>query len=261
MGLYFMNGAWRWAGARAIGTSHLKTDTPCQDYACAKLFPTRDGPVMAAVVSDGAGSASLAEFGSRTVCVSFLKACRDFLTRSALDDLDEEVVWDWVDAIREVINQKARTAEARPRDFAATLVALLVAEERSVVIHVGDGAAVIRREGSEEWEVPSWPYQGEYASTTSFVTDDPHPRLEVVWIEGPVAEFAVFSDGIERMVLDHVSKTAHGPFFNRMLAPLKSSAAETVDKALSFALRDYLDSANVCERTDDDKSLILGLRT
>lgn len=216
---------------------------------------------MAAVVSDGAGSASLAEFGSRTVCVSFLKACRDFLTRSALDELDEEIVWDWVDAIREAINQKARTAEARPRDFAATLVALLVAEERSVVIHVGDGAAVIRREGSEEWEVPSWPYQGEYASTTSFVTDDPQPRLEIVSIEGRVAEFAVFSDGIERMVLDHVSKTAHGPFFDRMLAPLKSSAAETVDKALSLALRDYLHSANVCERTDDDKSLILGLRT
>lgn len=256
-----MNGAWRWAGARAIGTSHLKTDTACQDYACAKLFLTQDGPVMAAVVSDGAGSASLSEFGSRTVCIGFLRACRDFLIRSTLDELDEDTVWDWVDAIREAINQKAKAAEARPRDFAATLVALLVAGERSVVIHVGDGAAAIRREGSEDWEVPSWPYQGEYASTTSFVTDDPQPRLEVIPISGRIAEFAVFSDGIERMVLDHVTKTAHGPFFNRMLAPLKMSVAETVDKALSVALRDYLDSPNVCERTDDDKSLILGLRT
>ncbi|MGM5056037.1 PP2C family serine/threonine-protein phosphatase [Rhizobium leguminosarum] len=261
MGLYFMNGEWRWAAARAIGTSHLKTASPCQDYACAKLFLTQDGPVMAAVVSDGAGSASLAEFGSRTVCISFLKACREFLIRSTLDDLDEEVVWDWVDAIREAINQKAKAAEARPRDFAATLVALLVAEERCVVIHVGDGAAVIKREGCDEWEVPSWPYQGEYASTTSFVTDDPQPRLEVISIEDRVAEFAVFSDGIERMVLDHVSRTPHGPFFDRMLAPLKSSLAQKVDKTLSLALRDYLDSANVCERTDDDKSLILGLRT
>lgn len=256
-----MNGTWRWAGARAIGTSHVKTGTPCQDYACAKLFLTRDGAVMAAVVSDGAGSASLAEFGSRTVCVTFLRACQDFLARSSLNDLGEDIVWDWIDTVREAINQKAKSASARPRDFAATLVALLVSENRSVVIHIGDGAAVVRLEGAEEWEVPSWPFQGEYASTTSFVTDDPQPRLEIVWVEGRVEEFAVFSDGIERMVLDHVSKVAHGPFFNRMLAPLKSSTADNVDKSLSLALKEYLDSANVCDRTDDDKSLILGLRT
>ncbi|PKA43202.1 protein phosphatase 2C domain-containing protein [Rhizobium sullae] len=256
-----MNGTWRWAGARSIGTSHIKNNTPCQDYACAREFLTSDSSVMVAIVSDGAGSASLAEFGSRTVCIAFLKACRQFLVRSSLAELDEDVVWDWIDAVREAINHKAKAANARPRDFAATLVAVLVGDRTSIVIHIGDGAAVIRRAETEEWEVPSWPYQGEYASTTSFVTDDPQPRLEVVVVEGQIAEFAVFSDGIERLVLDHVNKTAHGPFFNRMLAPLKVSSARSVDKELSNALRVYLDSPNVCERTDDDKSLILGLRT
>ncbi|CDM60027.1 protein phosphatase 2C domain-containing protein (plasmid) [Rhizobium sp. T136] len=169
-----MIGKWRWAAARSIGTSHLKNGTPCQDYVCAKEFLTRHGSVMAAVVSDGAGSASHAEFGSRTVCIGLLKSCRAFLFDAALAELNEDVVWDWIDATRETINVKASFAKVRPRDFAATLVAVLVGEEASIVIHVGDGAAVIRRSGCDEWEVPYWPYQGEYASTTSFVTDDPH---------------------------------------------------------------------------------------
>jgi hypothetical protein len=165
-----------------------------------------------------------------------------------------------MDAIREAINTKAKTMDARPRDFAATLVAVLVAPESAVAVHVGDGAIALKRSGIDEWEVPSWPFQGEYASTTSFVTDDPQPRLVVSFVEGTVEEFAVFSDGIERLVLDHVSKTPHHPFFNRMLAPLKASRVLSRDPDLSAALESYLESAAVCERTDDDKSLILGLR-
>ncbi len=255
-----MEGSWRWAGARSIGTSHLKNGTPCQDYACAKEFLTRDGSVMTAVVSDGAGSASHAEYGSRTVCLTFLRACRDFLARAPLTSLNEDVVWDWIDLIREAINAKAVIAKARPRDFAATLVAILAGEDFSVVIHIGDGAVVMKRAGFEEWEVPSWPFQGEYASTTAFVTDDPQPRLTITAIDGVVEQFAVFSDGIERLVLDHVAKTPHHPFFNRMLAPLKASDVVAGDNNLSNALKEYLESPSVCERTDDDKSLILGLR-
>ncbi|WFU50727.1 PP2C family serine/threonine-protein phosphatase [Sinorhizobium terangae] len=255
-----MNGNWRWAGARSIGTSHLKNGTACQDYACAKQFLTDDGPVMAAVVSDGAGSASRAEIGSRMVCFSFLRACREFLIRESLQSLSEEIVWDWIDSIREGIGVRAQFADLRPRDFAATLIAVLAGPENSIVIHVGDGAAVLKRSGSDVWEVPSWPYQGEYASTTSFITDDPQPRLSVVSIDDTVDEFALFSDGIERLVLDHAAKLPHAPFFNRMLAPLKASSEFGDDKQLSMALQSYLDSPSVCDRTDDDKSLILGVR-
>ncbi|MGF9566645.1 PP2C family serine/threonine-protein phosphatase [Neorhizobium sp. BT27B] len=260
MGFRLMDVSWRWAGARSIGTSHIKTGTPCQDYACAKEFYTHEGPVMVAVVSDGAGSALHAEIGSRTVCLAFLKACRSFLARSSLSSLIEDDVWDWIDGVREAINIRAKAANARPRDFAATLVAVLAAPNLSVVVHIGDGAVVLKQAGTEEWLVPSWPFQGEYASTTSFVTDDPQPRLVVTVVEGIVDEFAVFSDGIERLVLDHVSKSAHQPFFTRMLAPLKASRGRSFERDLSRALQKYLETPAVCERTDDDKSLILGLR-
>ncbi|WP_376745797.1 protein phosphatase 2C domain-containing protein [Sinorhizobium psoraleae] len=40
-----------------------------------------------------------------------------------------------------------------PRDFAATLAAVLTGPENSIVVHVGDGAAVLKRSGSDAWEV------------------------------------------------------------------------------------------------------------
>lgn len=255
-----MTGKWRWAGARSIGTSHLKNGTVCQDFACAKEFEADAGPTIVAVVSDGAGSALRAEVGSRTASASFLRSCQNYLRLQTLSSLDVDTIWDWLDAAREAINTKAQATGLRPRDYAATLVAILAGPSRTVVVHIGDGAAVIKRSGSESWEVPSWPYQGEYASTTSFITDDPQPRVAISFIESAVDEFALFSDGIERLVLDHVARTPHAPFFNRMLAPLKALEEFGASKDLSVALRAYLDSEQVCGRTDDDKSLILACR-
>lgn len=260
MGIDCMTNSWRWAGARSIGTSHIRTNTACQDFAGAKLFMRPEGPIIAAVVSDGAGSASHAEAGSKLVCLSFLRACREFLVTKPVEELVEEDVWNWIDEIREAVNARANSIALRPRDFASTLVAVLAGAQTSIVIHIGDGAAVWKKAGSDDWEVPSWPYHGEYASTTAFVTDDPQPKLSYLRIDEAIDEFALFSDGIERLVLEQTTRSAHAPFFNRMLAPLKGSNAEGSDKDLSAALKDYLDSPSVCERTDDDKSLILGVR-
>ncbi len=215
---------------------------------------------MVAVVSDGAGSAVRADIGSKIVCLYFLRACKRFLAEQPFSSLTEEIVWDWIDEIREAINFKADSEDRRPRDFAATLVAVVIAPTSSIVIHVGDGAAVLKRSGADLWEVPSWPYQGEYASTTSFVTDDPQPRLTVVFVDDVIEEFALFSDGIERLVLDQAEKAAHAPFFNRMLAPLKAAVGGGNNEDLSTALQSYLDGPSVCDRTDDDKTLIVGVR-
>ena len=57
---------------------------------------------------------------------------------------------------------------------------------------------------------------------TTFVTDDPQPRLDYVEVNKPIESFAVFTDGIERMVLDHAAKTDHPPFFNGNIAPVNS---------------------------------------
>lgn len=256
-----MTPAWRWAGARSIGTSHSRSGKGCEDFAASMEFEVADGNILAAVVSDGAGSASHAAAGSRLVCGGFLRAVGQYLREGgSLRDADDEVVHDWIDATREWINVRCARIGARPRDCAATLVAVLAGPREAVVVHVGDGAAAVREAGSVDWIVPSWPFQGEYASTTTFVTDDPAPRVCVERLPIRLDGLAVFSDGLERMVLDHASRTAFAPFFDRMLSPLSTSGVSGHDRKLSAALREYLSSPTVCDRTDDDKSLVLGIR-
>lgn len=229
---------WRWAGARSIGTSHLTSGLPCQDYAACMEFETDAGNVLTAVVSDGAGTASHAEAGARLVCSTFLRCAKARLAQGrALEDLDDDTVIEWLDAIRDRIGAFAEGAGVPPRACAATLVGVLAGPRSAVVIHVGDGAAVVREEGSEDWVVPSWPFHGEYASTTSFVTDDPSPRVQIERLSARLDRVAVFTDGIERLVLDHAARIAHRPFFDRFSAPVATSVVEGHDRSLTRALR------------------------
>lgn len=253
--------AWRWTAARSIGTSHTKSGLPCQDFALGLEIESAGGSVFAAVVSDGAGTARHAQAGAKMVCATFLGAAlAHFKSGRVVEDIVDDDILGWLDGLRDRINAFAARREARPRDCAATLVGLLTGPRFALVVHIGDGAAVVREEGTSDWIVPSWPFQGEYASTTVFVTDDPLSMPSIVRLPVRLDRLALFSDGIERLVLDHRTRIAHGPFFDRMTEPLVASAGVGYDPSLAKSLRDYLDSKSVCERTDDDKSLILGTR-
>jgi protein phosphatase 2C-like protein len=105
----------------------------------------------------------------------------------------------------------------------------------------------------------TWPEHGEYASTTFFITDDPEPTCRVLFRDESVDELALFSDGVEHLVLDFAAHTAFAPFFNKMFAPLHGSCTGR-DRMLSRSLRRFLDGPSVCEKTDDDKTLILAKR-
>ena len=133
---------------------------------------------------------------------------------------------------------------------------LVASDEGVVVAHVGDGAVVARGQDGN-WRALSWPENGEYASTTYFVTDDPAPRLRIARLAPEFDAYAAFSDGIEDLALDHTAAMPHQPFFRSMIAPLDGNEAFGKDPSLSSALAKFLDSDRVCARTDDDKSLIL----
>jgi hypothetical protein len=76
----------------------------------------------------------------------------------------------------------------------------------------------------------------------------------------PVHELAVFTDGIEPLVLQYSTNTVHSPWFNQMLPPVRGLAQPGFDEALSKKLAMYLSSEAVCARTDDDKTLLLASR-
>jgi hypothetical protein len=215
---------------------------------------------LIAIISDGAGSAKFSSVGSRLAVACFARCAASHLRNfRSLAAITPDLVRDWMDDIRNRIFRSAELRGTEPRQLAATLIGALVCSNRAIVCHVGDGACVLRRKGSSLWEVPSWPAHGEYASSTYFVTDDPEPRLEFNSIQGEFYELAIFSDGIERLALDFVNKSASDGFFSPMFAPLANRAPGR-DRGLSVNLRGFLDSPRILDRTDDDKSLILARR-
>lgn len=127
-----------------------------------------------------------------------------------------------------------------------------------MVMHVDDGAAVLRVDG--EWGVPSWPANGEYASTTYFITDEPAPQLRLTRVAARPDAIAIFSDGLERLALKFSEGRAFAPFFEGIFKPVWNSKALGQDIKLSTTLKAYLNNPVINERTDDDKSLILASR-
>ena len=249
---------WSWIGARSPGTSHLASGLGCDDAgACVETF-SENGSTLICVVSDGAGSAALSRIGSHIVVRGFCRSALKFARSGGRPkDLDREVAFNWLDDIRDRI-ERAASQEGTPsrRPFAATLLGCIVQTDGIAVLHVGDGACALRLRSEQEWHVPSWPAQGEFASTTNFVTDDPKPSANIVYVGGDVAEVALFTDGLERLALKFAEKKAFTPFFTSMFHAI-STQAPGRHKQLSRELRSFLHSNVVTKRTDDDKTLIM----
>lgn len=209
---------------------------------------------MCAVVSDGAGSASYGGPGAWIVCREFLAQAQSWSATSPGLPGDQ-VIFDWIDAIRDRISRAAERRGSAPRQFAATVAAVFATDREALVIQIGDSVVAGRADGN--WTVPLWPESGEYASTTYFVTDSPTPRLNLAREAISFDGFALFSDGIETIALDHSEQQAHQPFLDPMIKAIDDTPGIGRLAALSGQLASYLGSDRVNYRTDDDKTLIL----
>lgn len=242
---------WRWASASVIGTSHIQNSDRLQDaYVVAELG---NGGIVA-IVSDGAGSAKFGAYGAWLTCRFLSVRFREWV-RANPDLPSEEELADWIDELRDQISAIATRRESTPRQFAATLAAIVVAPDEAVTLHIGDSAVVGRK--GDEWDVLCWPENGEYASSTYFVTDDPEPRLSITRHPREYDAFALFSDGVGDLALSYLEQAAHPRFFDPMFRPVDAAQGDGRLVELSAKLHSYLAGPSVCERTDDDKTLIL----
>lgn len=243
--------SWRWASASVIGTSHIQNDGRLQDAYAVAAF--ENGGIFA-VVSDGAGSAKFGAYGAWLTCRFLSVRFREWVRVNPGMPSNEELA-NWIDELRGRISAIATRRESKSRQFAATLAAIVVTPNEAITLHIGDSAVVGRN--NTEWEVLCWPENGEYASTTYFVTDDPEPRLNITRHPRKHDAFALFSDGVGDLALLHLKQCAHARFFDPIFRPIDAAPGEGRLVELSAELATYLAGSSVCERTDDDKTLIL----
>ena len=89
-----------------------------------------------------------------------------------------------------------------------------------------------------------WPQHGEYANQTVFVLSaNAADAMEFNLAPRRIDEFAIFSDGIERMVLHGATKAVNDSFFDQMFVPVRASTARGLDQELSEKLKAYIETA------------------
>ncbi|MER9050231.1 protein phosphatase 2C domain-containing protein [Mesorhizobium sp. M0923] len=243
---------WKWIAASRKGTSHERSGSHRQDaYRCVEARYGR----LIATVSDGAGSASHGRYGAVMTCRLLTAKARDH-GRVPDRDLFEE----WIDDVRDSISATAVRHDLTMRDFACTMLFAMTASRGMFVAHVGDGAIVKQSDTDGPWECVSWPESGEYASTTFFVTDNGGARLRTSTLDDPPHAVALFSDGIERLVLDFANRTAPSSFFDTMAGSMNKAETAGMQRQLSQQLHTYLGSPKIDERTDDDKTLVVAIQ-
>lgn len=248
---------WKFLAESVVGTSHLRTGAPCQDRAFGMLTRPDGEDLLVLACADGAGSAAQSQYGAELASRGFVElACQAFQDGLAMGVVDAAQVRAWYQEIHGRLADEARRRGLPLRELACTLLTAVVGASAAVFAQVGDGTIVILDRGV--YAPVFWPQTGEYANTTSFITDPHHgAAFECLERPGRIDELALLTDGLQRLVLNFAARRVHQPFFTPMFAALRS--AEAADEFIA-PLRTFLQSPAVNERTDDDKTLILATR-
>ena len=210
------------------------------------------------MLCDGAGSAAMGGEGAHLVARYMSIRARAHFVRSTSHP-DDETILRWIADTRNSISRAAGKRQLQSSDFASTMVCVFSDGSETTVAHIGDGCVVASGSLDCEWEALTWPAQGEYASTTYFITDEPKPKIRISRRNHPVSALVAFTDGMERLALDFAALRPHAPFFQGIVSPVKLSQSLGRDAKLSEHLQKYLNSAAVNARTDDDKTLLAAI--
>jgi len=252
---------WRIAMASSTGTAHIATGQPCQDaHGHFETIDAAGEPVLVLAASDGAGSAERAEIGAILACDTFVRLAAAYLEQGGtVEAIGRPLAERWIAGILYRLELQTRQTRAALPDYACTLLAAVVGAKGATFLQIGDGAMVIA--DGDGWRHVFWPQHGEFANTTTFITSDRAAQaMEFEARSAAVDEMALFTDGLESLVLHKASRSVHGPFFDSMFASVRKSAVAGVDEELSRQLDGYLSSPLINQRTDDDKTLILASR-
>jgi len=250
---------WLPIAASVVGTGHAALGLPCQDaHMLAHVQQGSQAPTLVCCISDGAGSASQAQWAASHV----VRRMAEELVAIVGNDIRirEGDVLALVEQLADELNEEAARQLLPVYEFSCTLLGGVLAPDHSVFFQLGDGA-MVRADGAGHY-VPVWmPQNGEYVNETHFVADADAPaHVQVLLLNEPMQEVALFTDGLQHLALNFEDHTAHQPFFKSMFLPLQNTDSIEARIELQEQLANFLNSNAINSRTDDDKTLVLARR-
>ena len=272
-------------GASVRGKGHIQTDLPCQD-SNKYTYLTKGWGI--AVVSDGAGSATKSQIGSRLVVERATKHFMEVIKEMAWverNELPSDLEWAQIaySVLRRVyvdIGNFAQQKNINIKELNATAIVLIHSPFGLLSTHIGDGRAGYRN-NSGEWLPVIVPHKGEEASQTIFITsqfwDRPSFRMsdhlipDSVVIREKITGFTLMSDGCENTSwqvsqMDTNTGKVCDPnrpfrgFFDPLTNTLVKFHNDRIDvNKRSEAWYSFLDTGREFSKEVDDKTLILGI--
>ena len=247
-----INPAFSWAAACATGASHEASGIACQDAFTVHAGQCRGVPYAVAVVADGAGSARYADEASRLAVRLFAEFVVGELPAYGFGGLGD-LLLDAAYGVHRHLRKLASERSVSPDDFATTLLGLVTTRNRTAFLQIGDGAIVT----GPPWKIVFPPQHGQFHNESRFITDaDAFDRVQHTVRSGPMGTIALFTDGLEDLVLAPKTLAVHPPLFDQIAVSLSSSGPPGLREPLSAELSDHLTSGAVRARTDDDTTLI-----
>lgn len=247
---------WRAIARSSIGTSHKKRQLPCQDYG---QYIIADDVVIGAV-SDGAGSAKYADEGAELAVKTALSSIEQWLrSQTELKPVSEEQARDLFSQILENVILALKAAAASRgyswNDLACTLLIFIATPDWITAMQVGDGFILVGLQG--EYQLLFQPSKGEFINETAFVTaPNALDEMQVCVRVGSQEFICVATDGLEKVAIQIRDWVPFTPFFQPLADYMRTTSdPEQEDEYIL----DFLDSARLNLRTDDDKTLLLCL--
>ena len=249
------SGIWAYS-ASVAGSRHLRRGVERQDRALHRV----EADFAIAVVSDGAGSARNSALGATVATTRATGAAAwrmlDLAEPPTAADL-EVVLRETAYGVRQSLEELSRQTGEPLQSYANTLLLSIQTDSLLGAAQVGDGGMVISNDqGSFDWLTS--PQHGEYVNQTTFITSREWlERMEVRVVEDQPKYLAMFSDGLENLVIEHATQQPFFGFFNNIFQWLEGqSDPGRAEAELSGLLR----SPRVTSKSDDDITLLLTIR-
>jgi Protein phosphatase 2C len=246
--------SWRLLSATATGSRHSALGLGSDDAIGSLQF---DDGSWIVVIADGAGSARHASEGSDIAVKHGTQFLSNHFARTLEPNGDSfsSALRDCAFQTRNAILEKATESGTPIEEFATTFIAICATPHVLAVLQIGDGGVVIRQ-GAEPLSLVFTPSHGEYINETFFLTSPGFlEHTSIITVPAPdVDRIAAFTDGVAFLGINMKQNRPHISFFDPLFEFAKS------DDADSAQLKSFLESEQVCKRTDDDKTLFIAIR-
>ncbi len=217
------------------GTSHIDSNTPCQD---ASGIISLDNSTLIAV-ADGLGSKKLSQIGAKLAVKFALRAHRNKWFTSSKEIL--------LATQFHLLKFAKKINLADPSELATTLQIAIVTEDKVDMCICGDGAIVYTVKDEHRLVTDGQIY--ELANQTfHLLSENLDDKILSQIVEEQVKHVSLCSDGMRTVLANERESIAHPPIFDYLI---NYASQNNVEEAVHM----LVNSSQVLESVDDDRSL------